>query len=75
MTLIMEIESNNSINFLDLTITKIEQKLSFSIIFHKLTHTDMVIHNNSLHPYKHKLASFRCFIHRLFPLSPSDYEK
>ena len=76
ITFTMEREANNSINFLDLTITKIENKLSFSI-FHKPTHTDMIIHKNSLHPYTHKLASFHCYIHRLLniPLSPIDYEK
>ena len=61
---------------MDLPITKIENKLSFSI-FHKPTHTDMVIYKNSLHPYIHNLASFHCYIHRLLniPLSPIDYEK
>ena len=37
----------------------------------------MIIDNSSLHPYTHKLAAFRCYIHRLLntPLSPIDYTK
>ena len=66
----MEMEQNNSINFLDLTITKSNNKLEFSI-FHKPTQTDMVIHNSSIHPYSHKLAAFRCYIHRLINTSMS----
>ena len=64
VTFTKEIEDNNSINFFDLTVTKTQNKLSFSI-FHKLIYTNMVIHNSSLHPHSHKLASFRCYIHRL----------
>ena len=35
----------------------------------------MVIHNTSVHPYAHKLAAFRFYIHRLLntPLSIEDY--
>lgn len=71
----MELEDNNSINFLDLTITKCNNKLNFAI-FHKPTHTDMVIHNTSTHPYSHKLAAFHSYIHRLFsiPLSDSNFQ-
>ena len=74
ITFTLEKEIENSINFLDLTITKINNKCSFKI-FHKPTHTDMVIHNTSVHPYAHKLAAFRCYIHRLLntPLSIEDY--
>ena len=37
----------------------------------------MIIDNSSLHPYTHKLAAFRCYIHRLLntPLSPIEYTK
>ena len=70
----LEVEQNNSINFLDLTISKVNSRLSFSI-FRKPTYTDMVIHNTSMHPYTHKLAAFRSYIHRLLntPLSTIDY--
>ena len=44
----IEIEVNDSINFLDLSITKQNNKLNFSI-FHKPTHTDMVIHLSLIH--------------------------
>ena len=60
----MEIESNNSINFLDLTISKHSNFHDFAI-FRKPSHTDMVIHNSSYHPRSHKLAAFHSMIHRL----------
>ena len=64
ITFTIEIEVNDSINFLDLSITKQNNKLNISI-FHKPTHMDMVIHNTSAHPYSHKLAAFHSYIHRL----------
>lgn len=72
----LEIEEDNSINFLDLTIQKLDNFLSFSI-YRKPTHTDSVIHYTSVHPYTHKLAAFRSLVHRLLnvPLSPQNYEK
>lgn len=72
----IEMEQNNSINFLDLTISKINNKHDFSI-FHKPSHTDITIHNSSVHPYSHKLAAFNSMIHRLLtiPLSIDNYNK
>lgn len=72
----LETEKNNSINFLDLTITRINNKLDFSI-FHKPSHTDITIHNNSTHPYSHKLAAYNSYIHRLLniPLSLDNFNK
>lgn len=71
-----EIEQNNSIHFLDLTIEKINNKLDFSI-FHKPTHTDLTIHNSSHHPLQHKLAAYHCYIHRLIniPMNPTNFTK
>ena len=62
------------LNFLDITLTNVDNKLQFNI-FHKPTHTDMVIHNSSLHPFPQKLASFRCYIHRLLtiPLNHNNF--
>lgn len=72
----LEIEQNGSINFLDLTITKENNKHDFSI-FHKPSHTDITIHNKSNHPYCHKISAFNSFIHRLIniPLSEQNYNK
>ena len=71
-----ETEQEKSINYLDLTLTKISQKISFSI-YRKPTCTDQVIHSTSNHPQNHKLAAFRSMVHRLItiPLSPDNFEK
>ncbi|XP_074039195.1 uncharacterized protein [Leptinotarsa decemlineata] len=70
----LEIEQDNKLNFLDLTITKTYNKLDFSI-YRKPTQTDHVIPFNSFHPMQHKLASFNCYVNRLLntPLSPSNF--
>ena len=72
----LEVETNNSINFLDLKITREENKHKFAI-FHKPSHTDITIHNTSLHPHPQKLAAYHSMIHRLVnvPMSKEDFEK
>jgi hypothetical protein len=69
----LEIEKENKINFLDLTITKNENKLFFNI-YRKPSYSDAIIPKESLHPRQHKLAFFNCMIHRAFsiPLSEKD---
>lgn len=71
----IEKEINSSINFLDITIKKSENKHDFSI-YHKPTHTDTTIHNTSCHPIQHKLASFFSMIHRLvtLPLNKTNFQ-
>ncbi|KAL3283515.1 hypothetical protein HHI36_006654 [Cryptolaemus montrouzieri] len=71
-----EIEQNNSINFLDLTITRSNNKHQF-LIYHKPSHTDITIHYTSAHPYQHKVAAFNSYIHRLLntPMSNDNYFK
>jgi hypothetical protein len=49
-TLVKEI--NNSINYLDLTITNLNGNTEFNI-YRKLATTDLTIHNNSCHPFEH----------------------
>ena len=56
-------DSNNIINFLELSITKLEHRHKFSI-YRKPTTTDKLIHNSSNHPIQRKLAAFRTMIHR-----------
>lgn len=71
-----EIETNTSINFLDLTITRLSNKLDFSI-YRKPSHTDTTIHYTSNHPYQHKVAAYNSMIHRLLhiPLSTQNFDK
>ena len=72
----LELESNMSLNFLDLTITRVQNKLDFQI-YRKPTHTDTTIPASSCHPLQHKLAAFRSYVHRLMsvPLSTENYVK
>ena len=48
----MELESNNSINFLDLTLKKFNNRHQFSI-YHKPSQTDITIHSSFFHPYQY----------------------
>lgn len=59
----MEIEQSNSINFLDITISKQLSKHECSI-FHIPSLINITIHNSSLHPYQSKLSAFNNMIHR-----------
>ena len=72
----LEIEDNNSIPFLDITISKHNNKLKFNI-YRKSTTTKRLIPFNSAAPLSHKLAAFRFFFNRLTqtPLDPTDYEQ
>ncbi|KAK4887785.1 hypothetical protein RN001_004056 [Aquatica leii] len=72
----LDIESNNSLSYLDLKISRFNNKFNFDI-FRKSSHTDCVIPFNSCHPFSHKTAAFRSYFHRLFsiPLSPSNFAK
>lgn len=72
----LEKSLNNTINFLDLTVTIKDNKHLFQI-YRKPTHTDTVIHNQSCRPNSHKMAAFHSMIHRLktIPLTPDAYDK
>ena len=72
----LEIELNNSLNFLDLTITKTNNTHTYKI-YRKPTTSDMVIHNSSNHPTQHKHAAFNYMLHRLtsIPLNTHDYQE
>jgi hypothetical protein len=52
----LELETNNQINFLDITINKQVNKLTYNI-HRKPTTTDTIIHNTSCHPTEHKIAA------------------
>lgn len=66
-----EVEQNNQINFLDLTISRQNaNKLSFNI-YRKPTFSDATIPADSSHPFSHKIAAYRSMVNRAFsiPLS------
>jgi hypothetical protein len=52
----METEKHNTLNYLDLTITNKNNKLTFAI-YRKPTNTYLIIHNDSCHPHEHKKVS------------------
>jgi predicted GIY-YIG superfamily endonuclease len=68
----MEKEENGSLNFLDISISKSEEGLQYSV-FRKDSYTDHVIHANSRHCFPQKLSAFHAMIHRLtsIPMSNS----
>lgn len=70
----LETESNNALNFLDLTIFKQNDKYAFKI-FRKPTTTAHTIHSSSHHPHSHKLAAYNSMIHRFLsiPLEQADF--
>lgn len=72
----LELQKNNKLNFLDLTLEIINNTHNFDI-FRKPTYTDNIIHNKSNHPWQHKMAAFNFLVHRLVytPLSKSNFEK
>jgi len=59
----LEKEENNKINFLDITIAKNYDSLSFEI-YRKPTTTDVIIPNDSYQPKEHKTAAIRYFHNR-----------
>ena len=61
----LEQEKDNKLNFLDISLTKTGDKISYDI-YRKPTTTDAVIPNDSCHPRKHKLAAIRYFLNRAY---------
>ena len=60
-------ESNDCINFLDLTIIRRTSHLETDI-YQKPATTDTTIHFSSIHPNEHKLAAYRYYIERMLNL-------
>jgi hypothetical protein len=60
----VEKETQNRINYLDLTITKEDNKLTF-VIYRKPTTTDSIIHNDSCHPNEHKKLAINYLINHM----------
>jgi hypothetical protein len=72
MKFTIKVESDNKINYLDITILKTYNKLSFGI-YRKPTTSDLITHNDSCHPYEHKKAAINYLINRMkqYPLNSS----
>jgi hypothetical protein len=71
-----EDETNNTINFLDITIHRTERKLTYGI-YRKPTTTDTMIHQTSCHPQQHKMSGIRYLVHRLhtYPMEKNEKKK
>jgi hypothetical protein len=66
----MEKETHDSINYLDMTITKEYNKLTFNIYRNRTT-IDSIIHNDSYHPNEHKRSAINYLLNRMntYPLT------
>jgi hypothetical protein len=66
----IEKEENNKTNFLDITIQRTENKLTYGIR-RKITATDTIIHNESRHPTQYKMSAINYMINTLntYPLN------
>jgi len=60
----MEQEKENKLNFLDVSIIKTMDKISFDIN-RKPTTSDVIIPSDSCHLHEQKLAAIRCFTNRI----------
>jgi hypothetical protein len=76
MKFMAEPESNNQINFLDITIHKKTAKLTFSI-YRKPSFTDSIIPYSLNHPPQHKHAAIRYLQNRLntYHLKHEEYKE
>ena len=72
----IEIEQNNNLKFLDLSITKLQDSLEFDI-YRKPTQTDTIIPMDSHHHHAHVHAAINCYLDRCFkvPLSENNRMK
>ena len=60
----MEMEKENNINFLDISILKNNESFEFKI-YRRPTTTDTIIPSDCNHPPEHKLPAIRYLINRL----------
>jgi hypothetical protein len=60
-------ETNNSINYLDMTINRSIDGMEISV-YRKPTSTNITIQHNSNHPQDHKDATYRYYINRMITL-------
>jgi len=76
LTFIEEIERENTLNFLDITIHKTRPNIKFSI-HRKPTFTDTLIPYTSNHPSQHKYSAIRFLYNRLnsYRLEEAEYQQ
>lgn len=72
----LEHEENNIIPFLDIKISKQNQKVTYSV-YRKPTCTDTTIPHSSTHPTSHKKAAYRSMLYRAhkFPLQHTELQQ
>ena len=59
----LELERDSKLNFLDISLTKTSNRISYKI-YRKPTTTDTIIPKDSCHPREHKMAAIRYFVNR-----------
>jgi hypothetical protein len=66
----------NKISYLDLTITKKDNKLTYAI-YRKPTTTDSILHNGSCHPSEHKKSAINYLLNRMntYPLTQTNKDQ
>ena len=69
----MSTEENNTINYFDISIRR-NNNMDLNI-YRKPTSTDTTIQFSSNHPYEHKIAAFRYYIHRMITLPITEKSK
>jgi hypothetical protein len=76
MAFSMEEEINKSVNFLDITVSKDENKISFNV-YRKPTANAIIIPNDSCHPPEQNLAVIRYLVHSLstYPINETNKRK
>jgi len=57
-------ESDQSINYLDMTITRTSKDINIDI-YRKPTNSNITVHQNSNHPQDHKDAAYRYYANRM----------
>jgi hypothetical protein len=70
----VEEEKNNTLNYLDIKITRTKTKFDYAI-YRKPTQTNLIIPNTSMHPPQHKMAAFNSLIHRMLQLPLNKQEQ
>jgi hypothetical protein len=60
----LEKEADNKLNYLNLTIRKETDRLTFDI-YRKPTSTDLIIHNDSCHRHEHKRSAINFLLNRV----------
>ena len=70
----MSTEENNTINYLDIAIHRNNNNIDKSI-YRKPTGANTTIQFSSNHPYEHKIAAFKYYIHRMITLTIMEKSK